>query len=70
MNTSAISSGGAFQPRQPSQTTALATEASQQKATQVQDQIVLSVIKQTQDQQQIMAQGLIKMMQSTLDIYA
>lgn len=52
------------------QATALATKATDQKATEVKDQIAMSVIKQAQDQQQVMAEGLMDMMQSTLDIYA
>lgn len=52
------------------QATALATKATDQKATEVKDQIAMSVIKQAQDQQQVMAEGLMNMMQSTLDIYA
>ena len=36
----------------------------------VQDEITMSVINQIQDQQQVMANGLIGMMKQTIDIYA
>lgn len=40
----------------------LAMQATAQKGVKVQDQIAVAVIKQTQDQQKMLAEALIKMM--------
>lgn len=49
----------------------LAMQATAQKGLQVQDQIAVSVIKQTQDQQKMLAEALIKMMDTgRVDMYA
>ena len=50
---------------------ATATEAAQQGALSVQDEIVVEVITSIQDQQKMIAEALIQMMQeSVIDIYA
>ena len=49
----------------------LAMQATAQKGLQVQDQIAVSVIKQTQDQQKMLAEALMKMMETgRVDLYA
>lgn len=70
MNISSVQASSMAHLGAQNRTTALATEATEQKATQTKDQIAIAVIKQVQDQQQVMVDGLQQMMESTLDIYA
>lgn len=49
----------------------IAASASQVKQPQVQDEVVISVIRQVQDQQKQMAESLVQMMnESQIDVYA
>ncbi len=73
MEISGISSSSTYMPPTPNTgpiDVEAAEKSSRSKSLQTQDKIAGAVIKQVQDQQQVLANGLIGMMQNTIDILA
>jgi hypothetical protein len=71
MSISGISPAGLSVNTAAGANNALAAQATQLKALSVQDEISMAVLNQIQDQQKMMADGLVEMMKNNLiDIYA